>query len=122
MFMIVMELGLFYVMSQNIICYWASTGVFGVALILTFQMVKDFEHFHDIYDQNVAEVKLTSKLNEPLDVKVEDLPLKACLLYRNGHSFLYVSKALGLSHADLARRLVIKGLDILLKEHKAKEM
>jgi len=122
MFMIAVELALFYMMSQNIVCYWASTGVFGIALLLTFQMIREFEHFQDIYDQNISNSKLKTELNKPLNMEVEDLPLKACLLYRNGHSFQYVSKALGLSHADLGRRLVIKGLDILLKEYKKREV
>ena len=118
MFMIATELSLFYVLSQEIICYWSSTGVFGVALILTFQMVKDFEHFQDIYDQNISNSKQNVELNKPLNVEAEDLPLKACLLYRNGYSFVQITHKLQLGdEAQTAKRLVVRGLDLLLKEH-----
>jgi len=118
MFMISVELAVFYMMSDNIFCYWGSTGVFGVALILTFQMVNDFEHFQDIYDQNISNSKLNVELNKPLDAEAEDLPLKACLLYRNGYSFVQITHKLQLgSEAQTAKRLVVRGLDLLLKEH-----
>ena len=115
-----MELSLFYVMSDNIFCYWGSTGVFGVALFITVQMVTDFEHFQDIYDQNISNSKQNVALNKPLNVEAEDLPLKACLLYRNGYSFMQITHKLHLDNneSETAKRLVVRGLDLLLKEHK----
>ena len=123
MFMIATELSLFYVLSQEIICYWSSTGVFGVALILTFQMVKDFEHFQSMYDENISNSKQNAALNKSLDVEAEDLPLKACLLYRNGYSFQQIVNKLQLGdEAQTAKRLVVRGLDLLLKERNIKEV
>jgi len=123
MFMIATELSLFYVMSDNIFCYWGSTGIFGIALFITVQMVKDFEHFQDIYDQNISNSKLDVTLNKPLNVEAEDLPLKACLLYRNGYSFQQIVNKLQLGdEAQTAKRLVVRGLDLLLKERNIKEV
>ena len=120
--MIIVELAVFYFMSQEIIFYYASMGVFGITIIYTFQMIKDFQHFQNIFDQNISNLKQNVELNTPLAMEAEGLPLKACLLYRNSHSFTYVSKALGLNHSELARRQVIKGLDALLKEHNEKKV
>jgi len=123
MFMISMELALFYMMSDNIFCYWSSTGVFGIALVITFQMVKDFEHFQDIYDQNISNSKQNVELNKPLNVEAEDLPLKACLLYRNGYSFVQITHKLQLGREpQTAKRLVVRGLDLLLKERNIKKV
>lgn len=79
--------------------------------------IKDFQHFQDMFDQNISNLKQNVELNKPLEMEVEDLSLKACLYYRNGCSFMQICYKLGLGREpQSAKRLVIKGLDILLKE------
>ena len=125
LFMITVEFAIFYIMSNNMAFYYASIFVFMIVMVYSFDMVKKFQGFQDMFDQNISNSKYSSEMSKPLDMETEELPLKACLYYRNSHSFVYVAKALGLGHPELARRQVIKGLDILLKnyeEHNIKEV
>lgn len=54
---------------------------------------------------------------EPLNIEVEDVALKACLYYRNGASYEDIKRNLSLSHPEQAKRLLIRGLDFLLKNY-----
>lgn len=112
-------------MREEIIFYYASIVMFMVALFYSYRMVNRFQHFHDMFEQNISNSKLNMEMNKPLNVELEDAstPLKACLLYRNGYSFKQVTQKLRLGReAQTSIRLVRKGLDMLLKEHTIKEV
>ena len=126
LFMITVEFAIFYIMSNNMAFYYASIFVFMIVMVYSFDMINKFQSFQDMFDQNISNSKLNLELRQPLEMEgLEERAVKACLYYRNSHSFVYVAKALGLGHPELARRQVIKGLDILLKnyeEHNIKKV
>jgi len=123
MYMVVLQFTVFYFMKGEVIFYYASIGVLGVAICFSVNIVKDFQHFHDIYEENISNSKLNVELNKPLNVEVKERALKACLLYRNGDSFKQITQKLRLGNeSNTSIRLVRKGLDILLKEHNIKEV
>ena len=59
----------------------------------------------------------TEKQLEPLNMEIEDLPVKVCLLYRNGASLTDIKGDFRLSHPTQVRRKLVEGLDILLKSY-----
>ena len=77
------------------------------------------EFLHLRYIRNNFPLQDDGKV-EPLtlDLENEDLALKVCLLYRNGDSFKEIMKAFNLQHPMEVRRLMVKGLDVLLKTYK----
>lgn len=125
MFVAAAEFLFFYSSTGNILFYYSYLLILGVSCLYGFRYYLSFRGFKEtlaqgLYFPNSNNEKALNPVSKPLNMEVEDLPLKACLLYRNFHSFDYVSKALKLGHGEQARRELIKGLDILLKEHKEK--
>lgn len=58
---------------------------------------------------------------EPLSMELEDLPLKVYLRYRNGATLEVIRQDVGLNTAYQVRRELVKGIDILLREHNGKK-
>jgi len=96
-----------------------------VVVALTVYLLKcyfDIREFREALSQGLL---LPHKENEDeklepltLDLEDDDLALKVCLLYRNGDSFKEIMKAFNLQHPMEVRRLMVKGLDVLLKTYK----
>jgi hypothetical protein len=103
------EFMFFYSLSGNFIFYYGSIGVFAITIIYASKYYREFKGFREtlaqgLYFPNSNNHKPFQKtISKSLEMEVEDLPLKACLLYRNSHSFDYVSKALKLGHTEKAR-------------------
>jgi len=95
----------FYLASASL---WVTTSVY---------LMREFLHLR--YIRNNFPLQDDGKV-EPLtlDLENEDLALKVCLLYRNGDSFKEIMKAFNLQHPMEVRRLMVKGLDVLLKTYK----
>jgi hypothetical protein len=95
----------FYLASASL---WVTTSVY---------LIHEFLHLR--YIRNNFPLEDDGKV-EPLtlDLENEDLALKVCLLYRNGDSFKEIMKAFNLQHPMEVRRLMVKGLDVLLKTYK----
>jgi hypothetical protein len=95
----------FYLASASL---WVTTSVY---------LMREFLHLRWI--RNNFPLQDDGKV-EPLtlDLENEDLALKVCLLYRNGDSFKEIMKAFNLQHPMEVRRLMVKGLDVLLKTYK----
>jgi hypothetical protein len=95
----------FYLASASL---WVTTSVY---------LMREFLHLR--YIRNNFPLEDDGK-GEPLtlDLENEDLALKVCLLYRNGDSFKEIMKAFNLQHPMEVRRLMVKGLDVLLKTYK----
>jgi len=95
----------FYLASASL---WVTTSVY---------LMREFLHLR--YIRNNFPLQDDGKV-EPLtlDLENEDLALKVCLLYRNGDSFKEIMKAFNLTHPMEVRRLMVKGLDVLLKTYK----
>jgi hypothetical protein len=57
---------------------------------------------------------------EPISEIPEDKALATCVYYHNGSSLNDIQRSMGFKHPQQARRHLLKGLDILLKEHNQK--
>lgn len=59
----------------------------------------------------------TLPMFEKLDVTTDDETVIACTLYRNGGTLVDIQKSLNLNHVEEAKRILIKGIDTLLKNN-----
>jgi len=60
---------------------------------------------------------------EPLNMEIDDLPLKVCLWYQQGAKFEDIQGDLGFTHPEQVKRELRKGLSFLLRfynEHRDK--
>lgn len=99
-------------LTGEILYYYAYCFTLLIALGYAIKYFSDFKTFTGRIYLLIPEEK---KPLEPLNMEIEDLPLKVCLQYRNGASFTEIEKDLELSHPFQAKRELVKGLDILLK-------
>ena len=107
-----------YILTQNMFFYYAYIGAVGFSFYYVLQYARQFRGFKETVAQGLLFPKANNEANyEPLNLEVEDLPLKVCLLYRNGYGFQSIKEQLGLSHSEEAKRLLIKGLDVLLQNY-----
>jgi hypothetical protein len=106
-----------YLSTGNMIFYYCYLATLFFALFYGLRLYRKYVDFRQnlyLFLPNSSEKQL-----EPLEMNLEDqdIPLKVCLYYRNGATFEEIKQNLNLSHPTQARRELIKGLDILLKEH-----
>jgi hypothetical protein len=110
-----------YVLFQNQFIYacflidLVFTGFFGITF---FKRLHDFKGNLELF---VPENEIVKEKIEPLNIQVDDKPLKICLWYRNGATLEEIRQNLCLNHATQVRRELQKGLTFLLKfydEHK----
>lgn len=108
-----------HVFTGNIISFFGYAillCIAGICSLKYYLRVNDFKTRLYLYIPN--EPKNTDRNDNPLELEgLEDVSLKACLLYRNCHSLTDVSEASGLKYSEQAKRELIKGLDILLKSY-----
>jgi hypothetical protein len=105
-----------YSFTQNIVFYFGYIGVLSFSFFYAFRYAQSFKHFKETVSQGLLFPNSNSeKPIEPLNMEVEDLPLKCALYYRNGASFEKIARNCNLPHQELAKRKVVEGLDLLLK-------
>lgn len=105
-----------YSFTENAIYYYGYCVVLVVAGVYGVKCFREFRDFKDSIYLLIPK-QGRDRITDPLNMEVEDLPLKVCLQYRNGASFKDIEKNLGLSHPMQAKRELVKGLDILLKSY-----
>jgi Ca2+/Na+ antiporter len=108
-----------YVFTQNMVFYYAYIGALFFSFFYAFRYAQQFKHFKEtlnlyIPSENNRESYLQRK-HEPLNIELEDLPLKCALYYRNGVSFDKIARSCNLPEPESAKRKVIEGIDFLLK-------
>jgi hypothetical protein len=111
-----------YSFTQNIVFYFGYIGVLSFSFFYAFRYAQSFKHFKETL--NLFIPSENSKPIEPLNMEVEDLPLKVCLWYQQGARFEDIAKDLGLNHHQQVKRELRKGLSILLRfynEHREAE-
>ena len=86
---------------------WTAASVYILKIALSLKWIRD----------NIQLGEDNGK-TESSDLGDEDSVLQACLFYRNGASFTEIQKALNLPHPETARRLLRKGIGILLQNYK----
>lgn len=113
--------GLFflYFSFQNPILYYAYLGML---LFDFFYFIKYYLGFR-IFRETLSQGLLFPSKNNPSEFDIleledlENIPLKVCLFYRNGSSLKDIAKDFGFNHPTKAKRQLVKGLDILLKNY-----
>ena len=122
-FFIAVEFILFYLLYKSELFYYCYVGVLVFTLYYGFRVYFDFKSFKENLHLLVPSEFEGNKIEEVegLEVEFEDLPLKVCVMYRNGMSMLNIQKHLGLSHPYQVRRLLLKGLDLLIKSYERHE-
>ena len=119
--LLTLEFLLFYISSRNTIFFWA----YDVSVLLVFfygiNFYSKFKHFQsDFYlflpkTENITQKDEIIEKNPLLEKEDGDLSLKVCRLYANGESLYKIKDDLGISHIFQAKRLLVKGLKLLLK-------
>jgi hypothetical protein len=94
--------------------YYCFIGALGFSFFYAINYSRQFSHFKENIGLFIPPDGNNYKL-EPLNMELEDLPLKVCLYYRNGATQEQIKQNLGLNHATQVKRELVKGLDILLK-------
>jgi len=111
-----------YSFTQNMIYYYGYSVVLVVATVYGIKYFLAFKDFKENLHLFIpSEGGKREEAMEPLNLDVENLPLKVCLLYRNGMSLYVIQRKLGFSHPMQVKRKLIRGLDKLLKSYEEHE-
>lgn len=106
----------FWVFTQNmVLLYSYLLGVTILSVYIAYFFLR-FRIFKEKISLYIPKAHIKNSI-EPLNIELEDLPLKVCLYYRNGASLADIQKALGFSHPNQVKRKLIEGLDMLLKSY-----
>jgi len=116
LFMGTVECLVFYVWTQNSYSYYGYLAALVLSAYGSFRYYRKYTLFRANLD-----LFFTDAL-APLNISMEneELCVKACLLYQQGASLTDIQEDLQLSHVNQAKRLLQKGLSILLIEHREK--
>jgi len=104
--------------SNSLIFYYCYCGSLTFTFIYSLKYYREFKDFkQDLYFLLPSQPNPKAEfISHPLEMEIEDKALQAALLYRNGCSFQEINNKLRLGREPIrAKRLVIKGLDKLLK-------
>lgn len=124
MVLIASEFLFYYTTQGNIIFYYGyiitvtALCLYGIRYYLSFRNFK--ENLYLLIPNPNSEKPI-----EPLNMDLNNKALEVCLYYRNGATLSQIERNLGLTHGTQMRRLMRKGLDILLRsynEHNEKKV
>jgi len=110
-----------YLAIQNVFFYYGYIGALGFNFIYVLYYARQFRDFKETLHLFLP----AEKPFEPLSMETDELPIKVCLLYRNGASMEDLSRNLGIKYPYQVKRELQKGLDVLLKsydEHNGKKV
>lgn len=107
-----------YVATLNVIFYYGFLGALASSFVYALQYSRQFRDFKETLHLLIPENN--HKPIEPLSMETDELPLKVCLYYHNGATLNQIAENMGSKEAQQVKRSLIKGLDILLKEHNEK--
>ena len=90
-----------------------------VYLLRCYFQVREFKENLSLFLPQKQEDERKIEKLEPLNMELseDDVALKVCLLYRNGVCIHKIRQIMGWSHPNKVRRMLIRGLDILLKNY-----
>lgn len=107
-----------YVATLNVLFYYCFLG----ALLFSFIYVLYYARQCRDFKETLHLFLPSEKPFEPLSMELEDLPLKVCLDYRNGASYEVIAQNMGIDTSYQVKRELVKGLDLLLREHNEKKV
>lgn len=118
------EVILFYIFSQNMVFYLIYLEILIFSVFYGVKCFLQLRDFREALSQGLLILSNNEKSSKLPLLEIEDfedIPLRACLCYRNGANFEQVAEVLGLKHIQQAKRELIKGLDILLRSYEKHE-
>jgi len=107
-----------YVATLNVTFYYGFLAALGFSFVYVVQYSRQFRDFKETLYLLIPESNY--KPIEPLGMETDELPLKVCLYYHNGATLNQIAENMGIKEAQQVKRSLIKGLDILLREHNEK--
>jgi hypothetical protein len=119
------DLLLFYLITPDVVLYYSYLSIFLTAGVVGLKAYWDLgviRHDLEFLFPNASnnEERLPNIVLSEADS--ESKAMRAVTCYRNGASMSKIMTDFELPHVNSARRLIIQGLDILLKEHQVKEV
>ena len=124
LFMVTVQFLIIYFQNQNIVFYYVYVGMLLFSGFYGVRFILAFRYFREQVIQGLLFPSENSKPIEPLNMEVDNLPLKVCLYYQQGARFEDIAKDLGLNHHQQVKRELRKGLSFLLRfynEHREAE-
>jgi len=115
LFLVAIMVLLGYLISQNLVLYVGYCAILTFSAIYGTRYYMQFKDFKENLYLFIPQQQSQPEPLEPLNLEVEDLPLKVCVLYRNGASLNQIKREFGFSHVIISKRMLVKGLDTLLK-------
>jgi len=99
--------------------YYAYLALLCLSAIFGAKSYRDYLGFRETLAQGLfcsSSSDVDSFGFEPLEIPA-DKALAVCTYYHNGATFNQIAESIGLKEAQQVKRLLVKGLEILLKEH-----
>ena len=105
--------------------YYGYVFLLGLSAIFGLKYILEYRRFRETLQQGLfcpsdVDRLVNSSDVEPLDIP-DDKALAVCTYYHNGSTMLQIQRNMGFTHPEQVKRHLLKGLDILLKEHVEKE-
>jgi hypothetical protein len=115
--------GFAWFLSQSKILFLCFIGTLYVMYCISLLALSKFTAFRSDVQQGLLTRESPMPNNENtleiLDIP-EDKALAVCTLYHNGVGYKEIQKSMGFEHRQQVKRALLKGLDVLLKEHNGK--
>lgn len=121
------EFLILYLLTPEISAYYYSyMFLLGLSAIFGAKYILEYRRFRETLQQGLfcpsdVDRLVNSSDVEPLNIP-EDKALAVCAYYHNGSTLLQIQRNMGFTHPEQVKRHLLKGLDILLKEHQNKEI
>ena len=117
---------LFFLCPSNQAYYFGYLALLAFSAYFGVKCYREYNFFRESLEQGLlipSNIELAAKSYEPeiLDIP-EDTALAVCVYYHNGATLMEIAANMGLDHGTTVRRFLQKGLGILLKEHRQKEV
>ena len=105
--------------------YFGYMVLLGLSAIFGFKYILEYRQFRETLAQGLfcpsdVDRLVNSSDFGPLDIP-DDKALAVCTYYHNGSTLTQIERNMGFTHPEQVKRHLLKGLDILLKEHAEKE-
>ena len=105
--------------------YYGYMFLLGLSAIFGAKYILEYRRFRETLEQGLfcpsdVDRLVNSSDVEPLAIP-DDKALAVCTYYHNGSTLTQIERNMGFTHPEQVKRHLLKGLDILLKEHAEKE-
>ena len=116
---------LFLLNPTAIAFYYGFLVLLCISVFFGLKYVREYKQFRETLNQGLfcpsdVDRLVNSSDFGPLAIP-DDKALAVCTYYHNGSTLTQIERNMGFTHPEQVKRHLLKGLDILLKEHVEKE-